>query len=709
MKLHFKIGLVLFAVFTVASIWIFAGDYESSKQQARDDIRREADNIRGLLMATRRVYHHQFVESGIPLNDDTIGFLPAHALARISDDFENWSNSGLIFNNVSERPRNPANQADAVEMEAIRFFQENPESEERFTPHETDAGDEYYHYARPIWMEEYCLKCHGEQSSAPKAIQDNYETAFDCEVGELRGILSIKLPSNLVTNRATAAAGRNLWSHVGTLAISFLLVYWLVIKYAVRNLRKLEATAQDVANGDYEHSTGIVGNDEIALVAATFDTMVERLADRDKKMSESLKQEKLTSERLEAAVDELDIAKQSAEEATRSKSEFLANMSHEIRTPMTAILGFSEIVLNNLSDSQNIEGLETIQRNGRHLLEVINDILDVSKIELGKLQVEWTECSPSEVLGDVVSLMRVRADAKGLVLEIQYDTPIPETILSDPTRLRQILINLVGNAVKFTETGTVRLAARVVDADSDSPRMQFDVIDSGIGMTEDQISKLFQPFVQADASTTRKFGGTGLGLTISKRLAELLGGGIQAQSTSGKGSTFSVTVSANAADRVAQADKLDAPHASSEQGADSSHTSLLRGCRILLAEDGPDNQRLISFILKQVGAEVTIAENGQIALDLALEARDERNPYDVILMDMQMPVLGGYEATTKLREAGYSFPVVALTAHAMATDRQECLDAGCDDYATKPIDRERLVQLVAKHARRELQHDEVRG
>ena len=385
-----------------------------------------------------------------------------------------------------------------------------------------------------------------------------------------------------------------------------------------------------------------------------------------------------------------------ARRANQAKSEFLANMSHEIRTPMTAILGYSEVVLGNVSDPQNVDGLKTIQKNGQYLLEIINDILDLSRIESGKMEVEQIECSPYQILSDVASLLRVRASAKGLSLEIEYDGPIPEYIRSDPTRLRQILINLIGNAIKFTEAGEVRVLTRLIGADSEETSLEFNITDTGIGMTQGQVAKLFQPFVQADASTTRKFGGTGLGLVISKRLAQMLNGDIGIHSTSGQGSTFSLTISTGPLQGVKLVDDPTGADVSTEEVAKPADGNVRLDCRVLLAEDGPDNQRLIAFILKKAGADVTTADNGQIALDLALAARDKGAPFDVILMDMQMPVLDGYGATSKLREAGYTGSIIALTAHAMSGDRENCLAAGCDDYATKPIDRHQLISLVRR-------------
>lgn len=406
---------------------------------------------------------------------------------------------------------------------------------------------------------------------------------------------------------------------------------------------------------------------------------------------------------LEAANKDLELFSKAAEASSQAKSEFLANMSHEIRTPMTAILGFSEILMESVTDSQQLDAIRTVRLNGEHLLQVINDILDLSKIEAGKLEVECTTCSPREVLADVVAMMEPRARAKELRLEVEYAGLMPQTIQSDSTRLRQILINLTGNAVKFTKTGKVRLVSRLLGAESSNPKLQIDVIDTGIGMTEEQVTRLFVPFQQADTSTTRKYGGTGLGLVISRRLAQKLGGNIVVKSRPGDGSCFTLTVPTGALDEVEFIDyptDLKTPLKSKAHPV-ARNTTL--DCRVLLAEDGPDNQRLITLLLEKAGVQVVKAENGLVAHDLALEAQDTHSPFDVILMDMQMPVMDGYHATRKLREAGYTWPIIALTAHAMSTDQEKCLAAGCDGYMTKPIDRAKLISLVSDFAPRRKQ------
>ncbi len=395
-----------------------------------------------------------------------------------------------------------------------------------------------------------------------------------------------------------------------------------------------------------------------------------------------------------------------AESASRAKSEFLANMSHEIRTPMTAILGFAEVLLEvgdlEKAPPERVEAVRTIKRNGEYLLNLINDILDLSKIEAGKLTVERISCSPFEVVAEVESLIRVRSIGKGLDLRVEYEGAIPETIQSDPTRLRQILINLLSNAVKFTETGHVDLITRLAKRPDGRPALEFDVVDTGLGMTTEQAARLFKPFSQADASTTRQFGGTGLGLSISKRLAEILGGEVGLVETRlGVGSRFRLTVATGPLDGVRILERPDEVHRIKpvDPGETAAEVGRLE-CRILLAEDGPDNQRLIAHVLKKAGAKVTVVENGKLAVEAALAATcrtregDSAPPFDLILMDMQMPVMDGYTATASLRERGYAGPIVALTAHAMDNERQKCLDAGCDDYATKPIDRQKLIETI---------------
>ncbi len=442
-------------------------------------------------------------------------------------------------------------------------------------------------------------------------------------------------------------------------------------------LRILSDAARQIASThEISLRVPVRGNDELTNVERAFNQMLDSLA----------------------------AAREAAEGANAAKSQFLANMSHEIRTPLTSILGFTENLLEpGLDESERLQHIHTVRRNGQHLLGLINDILDLSRIEAGRLVIEVLDCSPFHVVQDVVSTLRSRCLERGLTLGLRYAGPMPERIRTDPTRLRQILINLLGNSLKFTERGEVTLSISIQDPCADEPLLVADVSDTGIGMTPEQAERLFQPFSQADASTTRRFGGSGLGLLISRRLAQLLGGDVALlHSEPGRGSCFRATVRTGPLLNVRF---VEPAHEAVTQSATASEVTpertLVRGTRLLLAEDGADNQRLITHILRRAGADVTVVETGRAAVDAALAAERDGTPFQVILMDMQMPVLDGYGATRELRRGGYPRPILALTAHAMSTDRQRCLEVGCDEYASKPINRSTLIQKIAALAWRE--------
>lgn len=387
---------------------------------------------------------------------------------------------------------------------------------------------------------------------------------------------------------------------------------------------------------------------------------------------------------------ELEKVSKLAVEATRTKSTFLATMSHEIRTPLTAIIGFAEINLHDsITKEDRIRYSHSIVRNGKHLLQVINDILDISKLEADRIEFEKESFSPFKLLQEIEQIIGPQVKTKGLFIEFTYEYPIPEFIIGDPLRLKQVILNLCSNAVKFTETGRINIKT---SCDFKDEKIVIEIVDTGIGMTEEQVKKVFDVFTQADSTVTRKYGGTGLGLTLSKQFAERMGGDIYAHSLPGVGSRFTVSVSTG---DISSTKTVQRKSKKSSYLSDFPHDEVFVkqvSGKILLAEDNVDNQQLYSLLLDNIGAEIIIVSNGKEAVEVAMS-----EPFDVIFMDMQMPIMDGVEATRKLRRSGYNGVIISLTANAMKQDKEACFAAGCNDYITKPVSKEILYDTVYQY------------
>jgi len=393
--------------------------------------------------------------------------------------------------------------------------------------------------------------------------------------------------------------------------------------------------------------------------------------------------ESLVEERTSALM----LAKEAAETANKAKSTFLANMSHELRTPMNGIIGMTRIALRHTADPKLRDQLGKIDSSSQHLLSIINDILDISRIEAERLTLEKNSFTLEDVLTDLTTLISGKAEDKGLKLNIDLPRAVAShLLLGDSLRLGQILLNLTGNAIKFTEQGSVTVRVRVAEEDPDDVLLRFEVQDTGIGIVAEDQQRLFTAFEQADGSMTRKYGGTGLGLAISKRLAHLMGGTVGVASAVGRGSTFWFTV------RLAKSAPTDTPATSDEQdSAEVQLKALFYGARILLAEDEPINQEVSRGLMEEVGFVVDLAEDGAVAISLA-----QQTPYALILMDMQMPNLNGVDATRAIRALpGYAeTPIVAMTANAFDEDRRICIEAGMNDHIAKPVDPEKLFETL---------------
>lgn len=374
-----------------------------------------------------------------------------------------------------------------------------------------------------------------------------------------------------------------------------------------------------------------------------------------------------------------------AREQCRSRSEFLASMSHEIRTPMNAILGFGDLLAEESLSEEQRNYVQIIQCSAKNMLALLNDILDFSKIEAGKLQVEMIECRLAELMEDIDSLMRPTASRKQLDFQVLQCEELPDTLRTDPVRLRQCLLNLANNAVKFTEQGHVYLNVSQI-IEGGRPYVRFDVEDTGIGIAPEQQQTIFDPYVQVSGGENRKAGGTGLGLAITRKLTDLLGGTLAVSSRSGKGSVFTLQIPLISFGQ--EPPGVYNKYARAQAAAWLKTEEKLKG-HVLVVEDNPANQALISLLLKKIGLTVTIAVDGLEGVEKA-----SSEPFDLILMDMQMPRMNGYDATRRLRREGFTLPIIAITANAMKGDEQKCLDSGCSAYLSKPVDKKKLYQVL---------------
>ncbi len=729
-RLHFYIGLAFIigiAVFSYLS-------YMTGKKEAETSLLASAEHVRSVLMATRRVYHHQFLQSGLPLNEKTIGFLPAHALNRISKDLVNWDKTGFSFNNVSDQPRNTAQKADTVEMLAIEYFRKNPTAELRFSPFTASNGEPYYHYSRPIWVEQYCLQCHGERSKAPETVQKLYDTAYDYKVGDLRGILSIKVPASAMQEQLISGVICNLVWACGTMVLLWIAISFIVRRDILLPLSSLKSGINRLASGTFKGSVGDFSG-EFGEIGRAFDNMAvsleqERLllasseqrfrylattatdtiilADEDgailfwnegaerifgyekneiigkpitilipdrfiaahqssmervrnggegKSFGHSLEVIGLNRDgeevQLEVSLNswisdncryfvaimrdirarkaiEADLvqARSQAEASSRAKSQFLANMSHEIRTPMNAILGLTYLLEQTNLDLIQRDYVKKTKVSAASLLGILNDILDLSKVQAGKMELIEEPFRFDDLMNGLATIAATNARDKDIEVLFDIGPNTPLTLIGDQQRLQQVLTNLVSNAIKFTQRGEVVLSVEVTSSDHHNVDLLFRVRDTGIGISSENQQKIFEVFSQADNTTSRRFGGSGLGLAISRRLVELAGGRIWCESTPGQGSTFFVALRFGRSSLM-----LDEP---------GRQQTISTDLKVLIADDNSTARQVMTTMVATFGWRSVVASSGQQVLE-EIDKAMKSEPFDLLLLDWSMPDVGGNE------------------------------------------------------------------
>lgn len=662
-RLLLSIGITLLITFAIVETI----NYQTAKRNVEQVLWEQAEKVRNVLMSMRRIYHKQFVDSGVVLTEKTVGFLPAHAMSRISQDYYTWDNSDFSFANVSDQPRNQVHNADEVERNAMQYFRQNPQDQFFFQAFHQPNGEKFYMYARPIWVEEYCLKCHGNKEDAPPAIQALYDTAYNYQVGDLRGILSIKLPATVMHQRIWENFWQTFMIHLASFLAIFAIIVIIINRYVTYPLQSLSKGMQVVGAGNYQYTVENYPG-EFGVLEQNFTGMIRQISDQQRHLND-------LNQQLEQRIQERTQALQQAESANVAKSEFLANMSHELRTPLNAVLGYAQIFMRdaNLSEKQK-DGISIIKNSSEHLLTLINDILDLSKVESDRIELDPSEIHLNSFLRKTVQAFELRAQQKGIAFIFEPTPNLPTGIYADEKRIRQILINILGNAIKFTRHGGVTF--RVAQ---EQEYLLFSVEDTGIGIDKDNLECIFQPFQQAGDKHFRPEG-TGLGLAITQRLVNLMNGKLELTTTLGKGSIFTIKLPLVAIDQVEPPSQLDKPLIVGFSGVSK---------KIIISDDKWENRAVIAHLLQALGFETFEAANGRECLELLYSVKP-----DLIITDLVMPNLDGFETLRQIRNAGNTLPVIATSASIFEFNQQRSFESGFDAFLEKPIHVDKLLATL---------------
>jgi signal transduction histidine kinase/HPt (histidine-containing phosphotransfer) domain-containing protein/ActR/RegA family two-component response regulator len=576
-------------------------------------------------------------------------------------------------------PLNPDNAADAEERELVERFRADHDLKE-VSGFRHREGREVFFVARPIVVQDACLKCHHSPETAPPALVKRYgsESGFGWKVDDVAAALVVTVPASDVMAQQAGVQGRVLWVFGGLALLLVLLLAVLFERLVNRRLRQVVAGLGRLAESPAAAPRLPPSTDELGRLAGAFNRMADAVRDSHLLLEERVRQR---TEELEARNRDLDEARRAAEAANRAKGEFLANMSHEVRTPMNGILNLTQLALATELTPTQQEYLTLVRSSAAALLTVLNDVLDFSKIEAGKLDLVEAPFRPAAVIDEVLHVLAWQAGQKGLELAARVAPDVPAAALGDAGRLRQVLLNLAGNAIKFTERGSVTIVAAAEEGDG-RVLLRVAVTDTGCGIEAADRERVFHAFEQADGSATRRHGGAGLGLAIARRLVGLMGGRLEVDSAAGLGSTFRFEVVLRPAPPGTVVEATPPPPAAT------------RRLHVLVAEDNPVNRTVALGLLQHQGHTAEAARDGREALRLL-----EQRRYDAVLMDVQMPEMDGLEAarTWRRREAGSGrrLPILALTAHALTADRDRCLEAGMDGFLTKPIQPDDLARALA--------------